>query len=141
MTSTANRTLLGIGGALLFAWGVAEAQTTVRMEAEAMARDTYRIEALDFASNGALINLKGDGIVGTATAITRVEHIPRKTIRPLGVPRVIRREWRNDGIIDSLKSTKSTFWATPANRIPMLVKKRGPKKNNRASMGAAVRVK
>ena len=68
MKSTANLTLLGVVGALLFAWGVAEAQTTVRMEAEDMQLDTYRIEVLDFASSGALINLKGDGIVGTATA-------------------------------------------------------------------------
>jgi parallel beta-helix repeat protein len=68
MKSTANRALVGIGGILLLAWGMAQPQTTVRMEAEDMQLDTYRIELLDFASNGALINLKGEGFVGTATA-------------------------------------------------------------------------
>jgi parallel beta-helix repeat protein len=68
MTNSANRTLLGIGGVLLLASGMSQAQTTVRMEAEDMQLDTYRIEVLDFASNGALINLKGEGFVGTATA-------------------------------------------------------------------------
>jgi hypothetical protein len=68
MTNTANQTLLGIGGVLILVWSVAEAQTTVRMEAEDMQLDTYRIEVLDFASGGALINLKGDGFVGAATA-------------------------------------------------------------------------
>jgi hypothetical protein len=68
MKSTAYRTLLGVCGILLIAWGVAQPQTTVRMEAENMQLDTYRIEVLDFASNGALINLKGPGFVGAATA-------------------------------------------------------------------------
>ena len=40
---------------------------TVRVEAEAMDLDTYRVEMLDFASNGALINLKGPGLNGSAT--------------------------------------------------------------------------
>jgi hypothetical protein len=38
----------------------------IRLEAEDMQLDTYRIEALDFASGGALINLKGPGFVGSA---------------------------------------------------------------------------
>jgi hypothetical protein len=39
----------------------------IRIEAEDMQLDTYRVEALDFASDGALINLKGPGLNGSAT--------------------------------------------------------------------------
>jgi hypothetical protein len=38
------------------------------MEAEDMTLDTYQVETLSFTSNGALINLKGPGVVGSATA-------------------------------------------------------------------------
>ena len=38
------------------------------MEAEAMRLVTYKIEALDFVSGGALINLKGPGREGSAQA-------------------------------------------------------------------------
>jgi hypothetical protein len=41
-------------------------QQTVRIEAESMQRDTYRIEAQSFASGLALINLKGPGLNGSA---------------------------------------------------------------------------
>jgi hypothetical protein len=68
MKTTLKRTLLGISGLLLIACGTAEAQTTIRMEAEDMTLDTYKVETLSFASNGALINLKGPGVVGSATA-------------------------------------------------------------------------
>jgi hypothetical protein len=40
----------------------------IRMEAEAMQLVTFKIEALDFASGGALINLKGPGRDGSAEA-------------------------------------------------------------------------
>ena len=68
MTSTAKRDLLAISGLLLLAWGHAQPQTTIRIEAEDMRLDTYIVEAQDFASNGALINLKGPGITGSASA-------------------------------------------------------------------------
>jgi hypothetical protein len=61
-------TVPAIGCIVLLASGTTYSQTTVRMEAEDMQLNTYRIEMLDFASNGALINLKGEGFVGTATA-------------------------------------------------------------------------
>ncbi len=67
MKRTVKRSLLGISGLLVFAWGTAQSQTTVRIEAEEMTLDTYRVELLDFASNGALVNLKGSGYVGNAT--------------------------------------------------------------------------
>ena len=41
--------------------------TPIRIEAEDMKSDTYRTESLNFASNGALINLKGPGLNGSAT--------------------------------------------------------------------------
>jgi hypothetical protein len=67
MISQVTRTLLGISGLLLIACGTAQAQTTIRMEAEDMTLDTYQVEAFSFASNGALINLKGPGFTGSAT--------------------------------------------------------------------------
>ena len=68
MASTVKRNLLAISTLLLFAWGVAHPQTAFRMEAEDMQRDTYIVESQDFASNGALINLKGPGITGSVRA-------------------------------------------------------------------------
>jgi hypothetical protein len=68
MKNTLKRILLVIGGLFLIPWGAAQAQTTIRMEAEDMTLDTYKVESLSFASNGALINLKGPGVVGSATA-------------------------------------------------------------------------
>ena len=68
MKITLMRTLLGTFGLLLLTCNVAYAQTTIRMEAEDMTLDTYRVEARDFPSNGALINLKGPGTNGSATA-------------------------------------------------------------------------
>jgi hypothetical protein len=47
---------------------VKEQQTAVQIEAEDMQLDTYKAEALDFASDGALINLKGPGLNGSAIA-------------------------------------------------------------------------
>ena len=68
MKTTLKRTLLTIGGLLLVSSSAAHAQTIIRMEAEDMTLDTYRVEVLDFASDGALINLTGPGIAGSATA-------------------------------------------------------------------------
>ena len=68
MNTTLKRILLGISGVLVFAWGNAPAQTSFRIEAEDMTLETYRVEVRDFASDGALINLKGPGIAGSATA-------------------------------------------------------------------------
>lgn len=41
----------------------------IRIEAEDMTLNTYRVENLSSASNGAVINLKGPGIVGSAETI------------------------------------------------------------------------
>lgn len=57
MKTTLKQTLLTIGGLLLVSSSTAHAQTIIRMEAEDMTLDTYRVEVLDFASDGALINL------------------------------------------------------------------------------------
>jgi hypothetical protein len=68
MRSKLKKTVSAIGCILMVASGAVYSQTTVRIEAEDMQLDTYQIEALDFASNGGLINLKGPGFVGTAMA-------------------------------------------------------------------------
>lgn len=68
MATNSKRTVLWIGGMLLMAWGCAHSQTTIRVEAEDMQLDVMRIESRSFASNGALINLKGYGYGGGATA-------------------------------------------------------------------------
>ena len=54
--------------AALLSCGVASAQSTVRLEAETMQLDSFRVEAFEFASNGGLINLKGPANKGAASA-------------------------------------------------------------------------
>lgn len=68
MTGLIKRVLLPMGWALMLAWGTVQSQTMIRMEAEDMQLDTYKIENLSFASGGALINLKGPGFSGSASA-------------------------------------------------------------------------
>jgi hypothetical protein len=68
MTGLIKRVFLAMSWVLLFAWGAVQSQTTIRMEAEDMQLDTYKIENLSFASGGALINLKGFGFSGSASA-------------------------------------------------------------------------
>jgi len=67
MVTTSSKALSWIGGALLLACGTAQPQTTIRIEAEDMQLDVMQVEAASFASNSALINLKGPGFVGSAS--------------------------------------------------------------------------
>ena len=67
MAFVLRSTLFAICGLLLLDWGTAYSQTTIRMEAENMQLDTMRVEAVSFASNSALINLKGPGFAGSAS--------------------------------------------------------------------------
>lgn len=69
MATTSMRTLSWIGGILLFACGVAEPQTIIRIEAEDMSRSGFRTESVSSASNGVVINLKGPATAGSATTL------------------------------------------------------------------------
>ena len=55
------------GSVYVYALAEPSSQTAIRIEAEDMRLDTFRIEERDFASGDALINLKGPGFNGSAT--------------------------------------------------------------------------
>ena len=68
MGNHSSKQLARVVGAVLLACSTAHSQTSIRIEAETMQLDTFGVEMLDAASNGALINLKGPGLAGSATA-------------------------------------------------------------------------